>query len=124
MTYNTKYYILHSSISRTFVEATSFSRKIDVEGLEMLLQIQTELLKNLSAGAVIQGTGGFRKVRIADARRGKGKRGGYRVIYLDVPDLARTYLFMLYDKSEKGDLSPDEKRILKGAAEKIKKGVR
>jgi hypothetical protein len=27
------------------------------------------------------GTGGFRKVRWEDARRGKGKRGGLRVIY-------------------------------------------
>ena len=124
MTYNTQYYILPSSIRRTFVESASFSRKIDEEDPEVLLHIQTELLKNLSAGAVIQGTGGFRKVRIADASRGKGKRGGYRVIYLDVPGLARTYLFMLYDKREKEDLSPDEKRILKGAAEKIKKGVR
>ena len=27
------------------------------------------------------GTGGFRKMRWADARRGKGRRGGLRIIY-------------------------------------------
>jgi len=31
---------------------------------------------------VMPGTGGFRKVRWEDARRGKGKRGGLRVISL------------------------------------------
>ena len=124
MTYNTQYYILLSSISRTFVESVSFSRKIDAKGSGALLQIQTELLKNLGAGAVIQGTGGLRKARIADENRGKGKRGGYRVIYLDMPAVARTHLLLLYDKNEKADLSPDEKRILKGIVEKIKKEAR
>ncbi len=32
-------------------------------------------------GDLIPDTGGLRKVRFADPRRGKGKRGGLRVIY-------------------------------------------
>jgi hypothetical protein len=36
---------------------------------------------NPEAGALIRGTGGLRKLRFADERRGKGKRGGLRVIY-------------------------------------------
>jgi mRNA-degrading endonuclease RelE of RelBE toxin-antitoxin system len=36
---------------------------------------------NPEAGDTIPGTGGLRKVRFADERRGKGKRGGLRVIY-------------------------------------------
>ncbi len=39
------------------------------------------LLKNPEAGDVIEGTGGLRKIRYADEKRGKGKRGGLRVIY-------------------------------------------
>lgn len=35
----------------------------------------------LSPCARIEGTGGLRKLRQADPRRGKGKRGGLRVIY-------------------------------------------
>ena len=33
-------------------------------------------MDNPTAGAVIEGTGGLRKLRQADPRRGKGKRGG------------------------------------------------
>ena len=111
-------------MKRTFVETSSFSRKIDAEGSEVLLQIQTELLRNPDLGSVIRGTGGLRKARIADAGRGKGKRGGYRVIYLDLPSVARTHLLALYDKGEKDDISDDEKRILSIIVEKIKKEAR
>lgn len=109
---------------RTFVESSAFSRKIDAEGPETLLQIQTGLLKNPGAGSVIQRTGGLRKLRIADSGRRKGKRGGYRIIYLDLPNAARTYLLAMYDKGEKGDISTDEKRLLRTIAEKIKKEAR
>ena len=40
------------------------------------------------------GCGGLRKVRIADPRRGKGKRGGIRVIYLHVPEASVVYLMI------------------------------
>lgn len=48
---------------------------------EAYLAFQDELKKNPEAGDVIQGTGGLRKLRFGDPRRGKGKRGGLRVIY-------------------------------------------
>ncbi|MEM5387217.1 hypothetical protein VSR68_26975 [Paraburkholderia phymatum] len=38
-------------------------------------------MPNPEAGDAIKGAGGLRKVRFGDARRGKGKRGGLRVIY-------------------------------------------
>jgi hypothetical protein len=65
-----------------FVEFPAFIRHrsdyLDDEGLRAL---QNALLENPEAGDVIEGTGGLRKVRQADPRRGKGKRGGLRVIY-------------------------------------------
>lgn len=109
---------------RIFVETSSFSRRVDAEAPGALLQIQMEMLRNPAAGSVMPGTGGLRKIRIADEGRGKGKRGGYRVIYLDLPEAARTHLLALYDKGEKGDISADEKRLLCTLAEKIKKEVR
>lgn len=109
---------------RTFVETTAFSKKVDREGAGVLREIQAELLSNLESGRVIQGTGGLRKLRIADPGRGKGKRGGYRVIYLDLPDVERTYLLALYDKDEKDDISPDEKKILRALVDKLKKEAR
>lgn len=106
---------------RTFVETGSFQRTVDKEGPGTLRLIQAELLRNPEIGPVIQGTGGLRKVRIADPGRGKGKRGGYRVIYLDLPKVERTYLLALYDKDEKDDISPDEKRILRGLVAELKR---
>ena len=79
------------------------------------------MLRNPEAGPVIQGTGGIRKARIADPGRGKGKRGGYRVIYLDLPRVERIYLLALYDKNEKDDISPNEKRILRALVGELKK---
>lgn len=87
-------------------------------------EIQAELLRDPESGAVIQGTGGLRKLRVADAGRGKGKRGGYRVIYLDLAQVERTYLLALYDKDEKGDISSEEKKALRSLAERLKEAAK
>ena len=42
-------------------------------------ELQLALLRNPQIGDLMPGTGGFRKVRWQDARRGKSKRGGLRV---------------------------------------------
>ena len=57
------------------VTGASYLDDDDFRGLQNLLMLQPE------AGDSIPGTGGLRKLRFADARRGKGKRGGLRVIY-------------------------------------------
>jgi hypothetical protein len=43
--------------------------------------LQNFLLLTPKAGDVIAGTGGLRKLRFGDSARGKGKRGGLRIIY-------------------------------------------
>ena len=108
---------------RTFVEVSGFSRGIEREGAEVLREIQVELLKNLESGKVIQGTGGLRKLRMPHSRRGKGKRGGYRVIYLDLPHIERTYLLALYSKDEKDDISAQEKKSLRQLVLNLKEGI-
>jgi len=55
------------------------------------------LMSDPEAGDVIEGTGGLRKLRFADARWGKGKRGGLRVIYYRDAGL-QFWLFTVYDK--------------------------
>ena len=55
---------------------------------------------NPEAGDVIPGTGGLRKLRFADERRGKGKRGGLRVIYYWWDPGSQFWLFTIYDKDE------------------------
>ncbi len=107
-------------MKRVFVETGSFQRRVDKGVPGTLLLIQAELLRNPEAGSVIQGTGGLRKARIAPSR-GKGKRGGYRVIYLDLPGIEQTYLLALYGKDEKDDISPGEKRVLRAMVKELKK---
>lgn len=62
-------------------------------------------------GVVMSGTGGVRKVRLAG--RGKGKSGGYRVVWwfggTDIP----VFLLAVFGKGEKDNLSQAECNALK-----------
>ena len=61
----------------TFVELPPFARtRKDYMDDDAYRLLQLELMDNPTAGAVIEGTGGLRKLRQADPHRGKGKRGG------------------------------------------------
>lgn len=84
-------------------------------------QIEDEILKNPEAGNLVQGTSGIRKMRLADPGRNKGKRGGLRVFFLNLPDKERTHLIYLLRKGEANDISPDEKQVLKELVTRIKK---
>ena len=99
-----------------FFETPLFTRLLtdylDDKGYRELQQV---LMRNPEAGDVITGTGGFRKIRWQDIRRGKGKRGGLRVIYYYLAEDKQIWLFTLYDKNEVIDLTPAEKKLLKKA---------
>ena len=75
--------------------------------------LQQALMRNPEAGEVIEGTGGLRKTRFADARRGKGKRGGLRVIYYWWSAGMQFWLYTLYDKDEMADLTPKQRQASK-----------
>lgn len=45
--------------------------------------------------------------------KGKGKRGGARIIYSYIVIAARIYLLRCYSKNVKSDLTPDEKKELR-----------
>ena len=55
----------------------------------------------------------FRALRFGDTRRGKGKRGGLRVIYYWWNSGYQFWLFTLYDKDEMADLTPKQRTALK-----------
>lgn len=71
------------------------------------------MMNNPQKGDVIEGTGGLRKLRFADSRRSKGKRGGLRGIYYWQVSAYRFLLFTLYDKDEATNLTAKEKALLK-----------
>lgn len=72
-------------------------------------------MENPQLGDVMPGTGGFRKLRWQDSRRGKGKRGGLRIIYYYLTADNQIWFFTLYDKDEADDLTAGQKRLLKQA---------
>jgi hypothetical protein len=88
---------------------------IGTEGIEALANY---LAGHPDAGAVIPGAGGARKLRWA--AKGKGKRGGARVIYVYVVIAASVYLIRCYAKSVKTDLTADEKKELRQIAVNLK----
>lgn len=102
-----------------FVELPAFERHrseyLDEEGFTLLQQ--TLLLAPL-AGNVIQGTGGLRKLRFADPKRHKGKRGGVRVIYYCWMPGQQIWLFALYGKDMQADLTSSQRQALKGVLER------
>lgn len=97
-----------------FRETTLFTKQV-VEKLtdSEYRELQAALMLQPELGDLIPETGGLRKVRWADAGRGKGKRGGLRVIYYWYAPLALIYLLIMYSKSDRDDLSPEEKKTLR-----------
>jgi hypothetical protein len=78
----------------------------------------TRLAQQPQAGDLIHRSGGLRKVRWA--ARGKGKSGGVRVIYYWARSDDEIYLFTLYSKSEKEDLTAKEVKSLRKLLEELK----
>ena len=76
--------------------------------------LQNELIVNPAAGAVIPKSGGFRKLR--RALRGKGKRGGARIIYYRQSN-ERIYLVFVYHKTDREDLRADQLKQLRALVE-------
>src|SRR5262249_17426850 len=68
-------------------------------------------------GDVIRGTGGFRKVRVA--RKGMGKSGGARVVYIWRNERFPVFLITGFPKNEKENLSKAERNALKKRADTI-----
>lgn len=66
------------------------------------------LAKNPESGEEITGTGGVRKLRWAG--KGKGKRGGLRVIYYFYNETAPIFLLTVYGKGVQEDLTSDQKK--------------
>jgi mRNA-degrading endonuclease RelE of RelBE toxin-antitoxin system len=77
------------------------------------LELQAALVLRPELGDVIPDTGGLRKLRWGESKRGRGKRGGVRVIYYWYSPQALIYLLVLYSKGERDDLGFAEKKSLR-----------
>ena len=94
-----------------FIESPIFTAQIAaLVDDESYAEFQKELAINPEVGDVIAGTGGIRKVRMA--AKGKGKRGGARVLYYYFVSQDRIGLLLVYAKGEKDNITQKEKKIL------------
>ena len=97
-----------------FVELPAFERhRADYMDDDAFRSLQNLLMRHPEASDPMPDTGGLRKLRFADARRGKGKRGGLRVIYYWWVAGLQIWLFTLYDKDDLSDLTPQQRKALK-----------
>lgn len=105
----------------TFIETPVFTelvtRLLDDKDYRKL---QEHLLLYPTAGDVIAGTAGCRKLRWRASARKSGKRGGIRVIYYFRSQMKQIIFLFAYDHRSVGDLSPPQKRRLALIARKLK----
>ena len=71
---------------------------------------------------VVPGAGGFRKARWA--RPGKGKSGGFRVIYFFVAEPGQIHMAAIYAKSRMESLSAADRNVLAKLASQIKQATK
>lgn len=72
--------------------------------------LQLALLFRPEQGVIIPGAGGLRKIRWR--QKGKGKRGGCRVIYYWDEAHEIFYMLLAYAKSKQEDLTPAQMKVL------------
>jgi len=94
------------------IETSIFTRQVqELLSDEEYRELQIALVQRPNAGAVIAGSGGLRKLRWAT--KGKGKRGGSRVIYYWAVTQDQLLMLFIYRKSEQEDLTREQLKTLK-----------
>ena len=105
-------HFIHTAAFEKAAQAAAFT---DAE----LRALQLVLMRNPDAGDQVPGAGGVRKVRVPHPQRGKGTRGGLRVIYYVVSARATVYLLYLFSKGEFDDVSEEGKRLFKALTARL-----
>jgi mRNA-degrading endonuclease RelE of RelBE toxin-antitoxin system len=82
----------------SFIETMLFTQLVrEYLSDEEYQQVQLEIIRNPGLGSVIRGSGGVRKVRWRAS--GRGKRGGYRIIYFVRRPKGEVWMLTIYPKS-------------------------
>lgn len=104
-----------------FVESKIFSKQVRDLPVKVLANIQSDLVQYPERGAIVKGTHGVRKARVADPASSRGKSGSYRYLYLYLEHAGRIHLLYLFSKGEQTDLSPQQKQIIGALSQEIRK---
>ena len=108
----------YNQVVQTVVETPTYlaiASKLFSE--EERADIVAMLAADPECGDLIRGTGGFRKVRVA--RKGMGKSGGARVVYIWRNQRFPVFLIAVFPKNEKENLSMAERNALRTRANSI-----
>lgn len=97
----------------TVVETPAFLASAKDEGIsnEERMAIVNIIAGDPASGAIMKGTGGARKARVA--KRGGGKSGGYRVITFFAGEDMPVFLLDIYSKDSQANLSTAERNELR-----------
>jgi mRNA-degrading endonuclease RelE of RelBE toxin-antitoxin system len=99
-----------------FIETSVFEEQInELLSHDEYLAFQKMLAGNPTAGDLIKGSGGLRKIRWS--LKGAGKRGGIRVIYYHVTAAYQIRLLLAYKKGVQDDLTPAQLKMLRRIVE-------
>src|ERR1700731_4096685 len=94
------------------VETPVFPRRVlKLLSDENYCSLQKVLVADPEVGNLIRQSGGLRKIRWSV--RGRGKRGGIRIIYYWAAAQETILMLLIYRKNEQDDLTPEQLRILK-----------
>lgn len=103
-----------------FIESRLFTRRLTQlagdSADDVLREIQDDLLQSPERGNIIKGLGGIRKARASNPARKKGKRGGFRYLYVYYRTEQQIGLLYLLDKDEQEDLNTAERKLLRELA--------
>jgi hypothetical protein len=103
----------YNKLLLSFIELAPFARAREAYGMDdaEFSELQAALGAQPEAGDVIPGTGGCRKLRWR--AQGRGKRGGYRVIYFLRTAEGLIVLVLLYSKNVRDNVEPELLKQLK-----------
>jgi hypothetical protein len=108
---------------QTVIEAESYLRDAKDAGMtDDERNAAVDLIaENPESGDVMQGTGGVRKARLAG--RGKGKSGGYRIVWYfgggDIP----VFLLTVFGKGEKANLTQGDRNALRSRTATLRESL-
>ena len=92
-------------------ETSIFTRRADaLLGREDRAALIGKLAADPMAGDLVPGLGGIRKLRFA--RAGRGKSGGFRVIYYFASVNRPVLALLIYAKNEQDNITPQQQKAL------------
>lgn len=113
--------VLDEDVSREFVEMPGFKK--DWAGLgfsdEDLRDLQNVILHNTNAWIPLSAEA--YKIRFSPKAYQKGKSTATRTIFIDIVSTSKIYLTAAYSKSDKSNLTSEEKKLIKQVSDLLHK---